>query len=243
MTYFEVGNAKLYCGDSREIIPGLAFDDVLTDPPYGIEDMVGGYGRGGRTIANDRNLDVCREVLDLCAKRMPAGYVAAFYSCRITDQFFEAVRGLGREDAPLTYFGEIVWDKKAPGMGNPIRYQHENVALFKVGEPASDFGATFSVVSDFRSADKHPHQKPLGIMGRLARVVGTGGVVLDPFMGSGSTGVACAQQGRRPFIGIELDPKHFETACERIATAHDQASTLAPPPTPLTSGETESMFA
>jgi hypothetical protein len=99
--------------------------------------MVGGYGRGGRTIANDRNLDACREVTDLCARQHAGGYVAAFYSCRISDQFFAAMAGLGRDDAPLTYFGEIVWDKKAPGMGNPIRYQHENVALFRVGEPTT----------------------------------------------------------------------------------------------------------
>lgn len=67
----------------------------------------------------------------------------------------------------------------------------------------------------------HVTQKPLPLMRELLRIVPPGGVVLDCFMGAGSTGVACVQTGRR-FVGIELDPVHFESACERISEAARQ---------------------
>ena len=74
--------------------------------------------------------------------------------------------------------------------------------------------------------------KPTDLMAYLCRLVTPpGGVVLDPFMGSGSTGVACAQAGRG-FVGIELDRAHFDTACERIARAQAQGSLLPPDPAP-----------
>src|SRR5690606_28135970 len=66
----------------------------------------------------------------------------------------------------------------------------------------------------------HPTEKPVPVMAEYVRNSSQrGDVVLDPFMGSGTTGVAAAQLGRR-FVGIELDPQHFETACERIEAAY-----------------------
>ncbi|MFC6971894.1 DNA methyltransferase [Paraburkholderia dipogonis] len=67
----------------------------------------------------------------------------------------------------------------------------------------------------------HVTQKPLALMRELLRVVPSGAIVLDPFMGSGTTGVAALQTGRG-FVGIELDPTHFDNACERINEAHRQ---------------------
>jgi hypothetical protein len=120
---------EIWLGDCREIIPTLGkISACITDPPYGIEDMVGGYGRGGRTIENDSTLAACTEALSLVAKHQKDIWIAAFYSCRISPAFFLAT-------AKLDYFGEIVWDKKAPGMGGQIRYQHENIAFFKTGAP------------------------------------------------------------------------------------------------------------
>ena len=65
----------------------------------------------------------------------------------------------------------------------------------------------------------HPTEKPVALMWAIVRW--TEGVVLDPFMGSGTTGVACAQLGR-PFVGVEMDPTHFATACRRIEEAYRQ---------------------
>jgi len=225
MRKVEIGNAILYNGDCREVIPllgahaeGLA---VVSDLPYGIEDMVGGYGRDGRTIMNDKNLDVAFGALRAAADTFRDFRTLAFYSCRITDQFFAAAawKRDGGDDAPHIgrYVGEIIWDKKAPGMGNPIRYSHENVAIFEKGMPAYPMGETFSIVVDMRAPTLHPHQKPPLLMETLVNVAGAP-VVLDPFMGSGSTGVAALKTGRK-FIGIELDPKHFETAVARVREA------------------------
>jgi site-specific DNA-methyltransferase (adenine-specific)/modification methylase len=68
---------------------------------------------------------------------------------------------------------------------------------------------------------EHPTQKPLSLMKWCLTVAKGRGVVLDPFMGSGTTGVACMQAGR-PFVGIEIDPKYFEIACKRIEEASKQ---------------------
>lgn len=220
-----IGNAMLYRGDCREILPSLGrVDTVATDPPYGIEEMVGGYGRGGHTIANDRGLEVCHEGLRLAAELVDGGYIAAFYSPRITRKFYR------EETLRAEHLGDLVWDKKMPGMGGKgLRYQHEAIALYRRGE-AHDLGAIFSVLPYFRGTDtagdnRHPHEKPLPLMKRLLASLG-GEVVLDPFMGSGSTGVAAVDMGRK-FIGVEYDEGHFATACERIREVQRQVSLFA----------------
>lgn len=213
-----IGDATLYLGDCLEILPTLdKVDAVVTDPPYGIGGMVGGYGRGGRTIQNDESIDVCRDALLGCWALIERGIVAAFYSCRISPVFFSATSG-------MNYMGELIWDKKAPGMGQQIRYQHENIALFSKG--GAELASTiFSVLNHYRCGDVHPHEKPVLLMEYLVDMV-QGFCVLDPFMGSGTTGVACANLGRK-FIGIEIEPKYFEIACERIEAAQAQGRLFA----------------
>jgi DNA modification methylase len=75
-------------------------------------------------------------------------------------------------------------------------------------------------------ASGHPYQKPLEVMAWLIAKVRGGGAICDPFMGSGTTGVACANLGRK-FIGIEIEPKYFDIACERIAAAYAQGRLFA----------------
>ncbi|MEZ0212464.1 MAG: site-specific DNA-methyltransferase [Xanthobacteraceae bacterium] len=221
-----IGNATLYNGDCLDVIPTLSgISAVVTDPPYGIEDLVGGYGRSGETIANDRNLDVCMAALQIATGVAPEAIWAVFYSPRIRREFFDSF------PPALHDLGEIIWDKKAPGMGRGIRYQHETIALFYTGEPKKLVGDTFSVLRDYRSAETHPHQKPLSLIKTLCEIAG-GDVVLDPFMGSGTTGVACAALGKR-FIGIEIDPKHFETSCARIRAAHAAPGLFGAAPAPV----------
>lgn len=208
-----IGDCTLYNADCLEVIPTLRnIGAVCTDPPYGIEDMVGGYGRSGETIANDRTLEVCMAALGSACRVAPAAVWAVFYSPRVRREFFSSL------PPELHDLGEIIWDKKAPGMGRGIRYQHENVAMFYTGDQKSVTRDTFSIIKAYRSAETHPHQKPTQLIESLVELVG-GGVVLDPFMGSGTTGVACANLGRK-FVGIELDAKHFATCCRRIEEAY-----------------------
>ena len=217
------GNATLHLGDCRELIGTLPqVGGVVTDPPYGIEELVGGYSRSGATILNDRTLDCCFQALSLIAQRMVDFRMAAFYSARISDKFF----GFVNQDVALSghYVDEIIWDKKAPGMGAGVRYQHENVALFEFGKPPRSAGDVMSVQPVMREPKFHPHQKPIALLHTLINVVG-GQTILDPFMGSGSTGVAALAMGKA-FIGIELDPRHFDTACRRIEEASKQGAGL-----------------
>jgi DNA modification methylase len=214
MTPTIIGNATLYLGDCRDILPTLGkVDAVVTDPPYGIEDLVGGYGRAGRTIANDRDLTVCHQALKLSAECLDDGYLLAFYSCRVSPSFLGGLPGNTR------YAGELIWDKKAPGMGGPLRYQHENIAILTVGAP-QPMGAIFSVLPYYRQGVVHPHEKPVDLMKKLLGAFPSE-TVLDPFMGSGTTGVAAVQMGRK-FIGIEREPKYFDIACKRIEQAQRQ---------------------
>lgn len=223
-----IGSCTLYCGDSLEIIPSLsAVDACVTDPPYGIEDMVGGYGRGGvHKIRNDRNLDVCHAALNLVAETQENIRLMAFYSCKVVREFYAGIKG-------WDYFGDIVWDKCVPGLGANFRYQHENIGIFTKGHPVS-IGKGFSIIRQMRTPDVHPHQKPIPLMESLITI--SGGIsILDPFMGSGSTGVACAKMGKS-FIGIELEERYFDIACRRIEEAQKQSDMFIA--TPIMTQET-----
>jgi site-specific DNA-methyltransferase (adenine-specific) len=122
----------------------------------------------------------------------------------------------------------ITWVKNNWSMGD-LTDEHARqteVALFYPGEDHRFPGLRPSDVivaprPHWRSPDnaEHPTQKPVGLMMNIVRW--TEGVVLDPFMGSGTTGVACIKLGRR-FIGIEIEPKYFDIACRRIEEAWKQ---------------------
>lgn len=216
-----IGDATLYNGDCIEVMASIqdTVSVVCTDPPYGTEDIVGGYSRSGATIANDKDLKTCMDALQSVCRIAPAAMWAVFYSPRVRREFFATL------PPELHDLAEIIWDKKAPGMGRGVRYQHENVALFYTGDVKKLKRDVFSVMRDYRSAETHPHQKPISLITTLCEILGDG-LTLDPFMGSGTTGVACANLGR-PFIGIELDPGHFETCCRRIQEATDRPRLFA----------------
>jgi DNA modification methylase len=223
-------NVTLYCGDCREVIAGMGFmpnTHVVSDPPYGIQDLVKIYGRtnhgGSRNlqIANDKNLDVVGEAFALLRSRLGDAWVAAFYSCRISPEFFQTF-------SKFEYFGEMIWDKKLPGLGLQIRYQHENVAWFKIGKPPqlNDCMSLFAYTALRRTEERtsdgmHPHEKPHQVMVNVLQAIPAKSVILDPFMGTGSTGAAAIEL-KHGFIGIELDPDYFYVACKKISAAINQ---------------------
>lgn len=208
-----IGSCVLYLGDCLEIMPSLEkVDAVVTDPPYGIEGIVGGYGRAGRTIQNDKDLNTMARAFRLLVEHQRAYWLAAFFSPRVAPAFHDACGW-------MTWRGEIVWNKKAPGMGAGLRYQHETIGLFSVGE-VQPLGSLFSVQDYYRQGDVHPHEKPVGLMRQLLDVI-PGHTILDPFAGSGTTIVACARMGKAG-VGIELDEDYFNIACKRIREAYSQ---------------------
>ena len=209
-----IGDATLWLGDCREIFDLLpAVDAVVTDPPYGIAYESGhateALWAAGGTIVGDSTVAARDFVAQWSAPR-PALFL-----------------GSGRAPRPPNTRTVLVWDKGgALGMGAldiPWKPDHEEIYVLGKGFIGTrDSGSVLRcppVQSMAKNGRLHPTEKPVALMETLvAKVPGT---VLDPFMGSGSTAVACAKLGRR-FIGIECEPKYFDIACKRIDEAHRQ---------------------
>ena len=126
----------------------------------------------------------------------------------------------------------VVWDKGPMGMGWHYRRSYETVLVGqKRGGPCKWYDKSKRIENIIRpdaigkiipQADDHPTVKPVALGAHFIRLHTTDGdTVLDPFMGSGTTGVACANLGRR-FIGIEIEERYFDIACERIRQAYEQ---------------------
>ena len=202
-----IGNAELWLGDCLEILPTLPkVDAVITDPPYGIADKwVGGKGHGWGKADADK---VVRNEWD--AKPLDAVAVAAVLGCGKQHIIW------GGNYFPLPQSrGWLVWNK-------PER----NFTLAEAELAWTSMDACIRVFDGNRSEPdrEHPTQKTVALMRWC--VAKTTGVVLDPFMGSGTTGVACMNLGRK-FIGIEIEPKYFDIACRRIEDAQRQQRMFA----------------
>jgi site-specific DNA-methyltransferase (adenine-specific) len=219
-------NVRLICGDAIEIIPTLEIEGslaVVTDPPFGIEKLVVGYGRtyaGGRkgeydrNIAGDSSLDVMVAAFDQIIRKWNNIWLASFYSPRVSPAFYRAT-------ANMEFFAELVWDKKLLGMGYAVRYQHESIALFKIGSPEElapiPSFLTFLMTRGGDKSGTHPHEKPEGVMYNLVEAI-PGKTILDPFAGTSSTGVAAVRK-RRGFIGIEKSETYFDVSRRKVSAA------------------------
>ena len=202
MEKVEIGDAILYHGDCMDILPTLdKVDAVVTDPPYG--------------IANDH------------LKPSKQGEWAKHYSERITwdDQAPQMAIERANQLADQiivwggNYFdlppqrGWLIWDKMQKHSSG-----HAELAWTNLNIPIRNYEyCRAQLASEGKS---HPTQKPLPLMEWCVTLT-SGQTILDPFMGSGTTGVACANLGRK-FIGIEIERKYFDIACERIAAAYSQ---------------------
>jgi DNA modification methylase len=207
-----IGLATLYLGDCREIAPSLPRPAaVISDPPYGIAHSSNhGASWNGRQIANDH---------DTTARDEMAALFAA-----VPSVWF----GTWKTPPVVGARGAVVWDKgPASGMGDlsfPWKPSWELAFVCGPGwEGARGEGVLRGpVMVTWESAGRcHPHQKPEWLCAHFIKRLAAPGLVLDPFMGSGSTGVAAVQM-RHPFVGIEIEPRYFDTACRRIEEAQRQ---------------------
>ncbi len=199
-----IGNATLYLGDCLEILPTLGkVDAVITDPPYGIARIwSSGSERHGWTKANAEG--VLRNQWD--DKPLDADAVAALLA--VGDQHI--IWGGNYFPLPQSRCW-LVWNKPERGF-----------SLAEAELAWTSFDAVVRVFDGNRSEPdrEHPTQKTVALMRWC--VAKTTGTVIDPFMGSGTTGVACMNLGRN-FIGIEIEPKYFDIACRRIEDAQRQS--------------------
>lgn len=214
-----IGDCTLYLGDCIELLPKIErVDCVITDPPYG-DGANAAYGKHYKKIAgNDDPLLNCTMLRYIyhCLRKN-----ASIYNFT-TWKHQDFLRAFITRYTRFNVRHSVVWDKGMK-MGAAFRNSHELILVLEKGKPGY-LRRNFADVQRFsmphHSAATHPHEKPLGLLeGILAHSTRPGETVLDPFMGSGSTGVACAKTGRK-FIGIELDEAYFEMACRRIEEAY-----------------------
>lgn len=219
-----IGDCDLYLGDCLEVMPELgAFDSILTDPPYGatethkkhLSTMTLRDGKpAGQVLGFDgiSRAELVRLSVDWCdiARRWVI-FTCEWKDAHALEEAGTLIRlGIWRKpDGAPQFTGD------RPGMG------WEAIAIcHRKGRKRWNGGGRhgFWTVPKGRG-DGHPTQKPIRLYAELlSDFTDAGSAILDPFMGSGTTGVACVNLGRK-FTGIELDPEYFDIACRRIEAA------------------------
>ena len=209
-----IGSATLYRGDCMDVLPLIdKVDAVITDPPYGIL-------RAGQ-----------QETFTKSAKHKRKHFEdLGWDDGRPSKEIFDAFLNIGEKC--LFWGGNYFADFLPPTMGWLYWDKGQKGLSMSDGELAwtSEKKALRSIVVN-RAAligSEHPTQKPLQVMVWSIEQLGNPQTILDPFMGSGTTGVAAMQMGRS-FIGIEREPKYFDIACRRIEQAQKQGDFFVEP--------------
>ena len=230
-----IGDAVLYLGDCLQIMPTLGpVDHIICDPPYEqlmhdlhastrLRRIDGGADRNELTFAG---IDEIRPAFVQEAKRICAGWLLAF--CNVEGVWHWRVALV---DGGLKFKTTCIWVKpdatpKLNGQGPALAYECITTTWAGVGHSRWNAGGkrgvyTFPTNNDERT-HQHPTEKPRRLMSAIiADFTNPGQLICDPFMGSGTTGVAAVMAGRR-FIGIELNETYFDIACKRIEDAQRQ---------------------
>ena len=205
-----IGDATLYLGDCREILPTLPkVDACITDPPYGIETGKKRMSPGGSLKWAEQEWDRCTD---------PEGVALAIQSAPVC-----IVWGGNYYQLPPSRCW-LSWDKCQPEEWYSTA--HFELAWTNMDKNARAF--RMAQAQAYGTMDKqHPSQKPVGLLEWCIKHAGNPETVVDPYMGSGTTGVACMKMGRQ-FIGIEREPKYFDIACKRIEQAAAQGQLFQP---------------
>ena len=198
------------CVEVMRSLPSGSVDFILTDPPY----ITRYRDRSGRRVAGDDNAAWLRPAFGQMHRLMkPGSFCVSFYGWTRVDLFLAAWRAAG-----LRPVGHLVFRKRYASSARFLRYHHEMAYLLAKGDVTPPAHPLPDVL-DFRYTGNrlHPTQKPVEPLATLIEAFcPAGGLVLDPFCGSGSTLVAARDTGRT-FLGIELAPAHHRTAVHRLA--------------------------
>lgn len=205
----EIGDATLYLGDCMDILPTLdKVDAVITDPPYGINE-------NSKKAASRGKLAAPRDYGEFDWDKAPPD-----------EALINAIRDKAKWSALFggNYFNLppsscwLVWDK----LNGDNDFADCELAWTNWPKAVRRIQWRWNGMIRQGNEDRfHPTQKPLTVMKWVIDLCPKSDTILDPFMGSGTTGVAAVQMGRK-FIGIERDPRYFEIACQRIEQAASQ---------------------
>lgn len=217
-----IGGQTLIEADCMDVMPTLGrFDAVVTDPPYGVLNL---DGEGSTTAVRKYK----RTNLGVFAKRAIAK--EASWDVAPSDEAIKFILDAG-EQAIIwggNYFNLppsraiLVWDKEQPWPN----FSQVEIAWTNLQRPA----ALFKVSSSRGAPNKqHPTQKPIAVMEWCLGFIPKAQTILDPFLGSGTTLVACQKLGRMG-TGIEIDPDYFDIACRRVEEAARQPDLFVTPP-------------
>lgn len=235
-----IGDCTLHQGDCLEILPTLGeVDAVVTDPPYEKEAhrkdrrVQRRDGLVAGALSFDMITEDMRSSVALLCVRACRGWLIAFCQAEGVAPWRDAIEAAGAKyKAPMIWVkpdGMPQFNGQGPGMG----YESMVSAWCGAGHSKWNGGGKHGVFvfpKGEGTKPVHETQKPLKLLSELVRLfTSPADTILDPFMGSGTTGVACAKMGRK-FIGIELEPKYFDIACKRIEDAYAQPDMFVEPP-------------
>jgi site-specific DNA-methyltransferase (adenine-specific) len=221
-----IGDATLYLGDCRDVLGKVSgVDAVVCDPPYGVnlgnhaaakETRKGWLAVGGYESYDDTPENLVEIVVPAIATALSIARRGLVFCADKNIHLFPRPSNIGGVFLP------------APCGRNSWGFNSLMHCLLYGVAPDLHLGARPTAIASTETAEKngHPTPKPLGWMRWAVNLASRpGDTVLDPFMGSGTTGVACIQLGRK-FIGIEIEPKYFDIACRRIEEASKQGDLI-----------------
>jgi DNA modification methylase len=214
-----IGDCRLILGDCLEVMPVLGcVDAVVTDPPYGI-------GESSKKVASRGKLAAPKDYGHFDWDSAPP-----------SQGVIDLLRGISKHQIIFggNYFHLppascwLVWDKQN-GTNDfadcELAWTNLNKAVRRI------YWRWNGMIRKGDDVREHPTQKPEGVMSWCLTHVPEAKTILDPFMGSGTTGVACVKEGRS-FIGIEREPQYFDIACKRIREAYAQPDMFVSAPEP-----------
>lgn len=232
-----IGPHTVYLGDMREVVPHVGkVNCIVTDPPYrltsgGPSGMLGGV-LDPKNYKNDGAIVKCDiewwEIMPVLVKALDDGDAYIMANNRNLEEMLIHASYAGFE-----FHNVLIWDKISATANRWYMKNCEFTGYFYRGKakmindcsakqiircPQKDEAGKFYETAEDKRAG-HPTEKPVALMQHyIENSTQPGDVVLDPFAGAGSTGVACVKSGRK-FVGIELEEKHFAATCRRIESA------------------------
>jgi site-specific DNA-methyltransferase (adenine-specific) len=242
-----IGDCTLYLGDCLEILPTLGkVDAVVTDPPYSqhvhSSSMRGAAGWKGK-IAVERKLgfdaltDVQRQAIAQFGAESAARWVLVFSDTESSHLWRDEMESQGLEYVRTAFWRKLNGAPQFTGDRPAVACEAITIChprgrkRWNGGGRQGFYDVPIAMDRGGSAGEERVHttQKPIALMNALVGdFTDNGEVICDPFMGSGTTGVACVNLGRK-FIGIEIEPRYFDIACRRIEEAYKQPRLFAEP--------------